>query len=123
MENKTSGEQRQHLKDREWGKYIIWIWNGAILFFLIDLLFGSLVAMIVYLVMIAILWLGQPWIIIPEGYAGKTIALLCLIYVISLAIVAWWRHFRMIIYRNKCNGSSGTPNQRQESKQTARAAE
>ena len=75
--------------------------------------------MIVYIVMKAILWLGQPWTIIPAGYAGKTTALFCLTYLISLAIVAWWRHFRLIIYRSKRMGSSGTPNEGQKSQQTA----
>ena len=123
MENKASAEQRQHLKDKDWGKYMISIWNGAVLFFLIDLLFGSLIAILVYIVMKAILWLGQPWTIIPAGYTDRSIALFCLIYLISLAIVAWWRHFRLIVHRGKCIDSSATPNQGQKSKNTASVAE
>lgn len=112
MENKTSSEQVKQLKDTEWGKYIIFIWNGAVLFFLIDLLFGSFIAIIVYVVMKAILWFGQPWTTIPAEYLSKTILLFCLIYLISLAIVAWWRHFRLIIHRSKRIGNGGTANQR-----------
>ena len=123
MENKMSSEQHPHLKDSEWGKYIMFIWNGAALFFLIDFLFGSFIAIIVYIVMKAILWFGPPLTTIPAEYLNKTMLLFCLIYLISLAIVAWWRHFRLIVHRTKRIGDSGTPNQGQEPKQTASTAD
>jgi hypothetical protein len=121
MVDNISSEQKRPFKDKNWGKYMISIWYGSTLLFFIDLLFASLVAISVYSVTIVIQWLGQPWNIIPEGYIGKTMAVFCLIYVIALAIVAWWRHFRLMILYGKHIGNCETTNQVQESEQIANA--
>jgi hypothetical protein len=107
MESNVSAEESKRIIERDWGKYMMTIWRGDILFFLIDLLFASLVALIVYAIMMIIVWLGQPWATIPAGYIGKAMAMFCIIYVISIAIVAWWRHFIFIIRHAKHTSVNG----------------
>ena len=101
MEQNTSTEESKLFKDSVLGKYIILIWNGALIFFLLDLLFGAITTIILYAVMNSILLFGQPWNIIPEGYLGKTTVAFCLLYTISIATVAWWRHFSLIMNHAK----------------------
>lgn len=124
MEGQVSAEQRhQTIIDRAWFKYLISIWNNVILFFLIDLLFGLLIVVIVYVLMLAIFWLGQPWNIVPVGYINKTITAFCIVYILALAIVAGWHHFQNIMRREKHIPEGGNASKDKESHDLSVGAE
>jgi hypothetical protein len=79
--------------------------------------------MIVYVVMMAVVWIGKPWDLIPAGYITKTTAVFCFIYLISLFIVAGWNHLKFIIDRGKHIVKSKTVNKAQESEQASDGAQ
>lgn len=118
MEKNPTTDRDNRFKDKAWINYLILIWNGAILFFLIDLFLGFFIVMIVYALMTLIFWLAKPWIIVPEAYTGRAMALFSIIYLISLVIVACWRHFILIIRNAKriCSGGPDNHGQKPEQK-------
>jgi hypothetical protein len=106
MAKNMSTEKNECFKDSAWGNYLMLIWNGAIIFLLIDILFALITVIILYSVMNIILFIGKPWNIIPEEYLDKSTLVFCILYIFSIVIVSWCRHFSIIKYNVNHNNET-----------------
>ena len=101
----------QYKKLRE---FLFSMWQNASVFFLIDLLFAAITAIIIYLFSVVSSYVLNKWIIVPEYLINDSLYRFCLIYFVAIAVISIWWHIRFVFrYKpseNKNNSSEQKKN-------------